>query len=97
MRNFVFRSIWPGILLLLASAAHAETVEKGYYIAPPVLPPESADRFLGKVRPSNNSRPAPNTIKPAEQPKSGESSVAKSGSQHKKRVAPPPVAPTSQQ
>ena len=97
MRNFVFRSIWPGILLLLASAAHAATLEKGYYIAPPVLPAESADKVLGKVRPSNTSRPVSNTIKPVEQLKSGESSVAKSGSQHKKRVAPPPVAPTSQQ
>ncbi len=97
MRTFAFRSIWSGILLLLASAAHAETVEKGYYIAPPVLPSESADRFLGKVRPSNTSRPASNTIKAADQPKSGESPVAKSGSQHKKRIAPPPVTPTPQQ
>ena len=109
MRIFAVRSIWPGILLLLASAAQAASIEKGYHIEPQVLPQESTDKFLGKVRPSNNSRPASNTIKPADQPKSGGSSVAKSGSQNKKPiaadritstslekrpVAPAPVAPT---
>jgi hypothetical protein len=67
MRAFAVRSIWPGILLLLASAAQAETVEKGYHIEPQVLPQESTDKFLGNVRPYGNGQPSPVIIKPTDQ------------------------------
>lgn len=67
MRIIAVCGIWPGILLLLAPLAHAAEVEKGYHIEPPVLPAESADKFLGKVRPYGNGKPSPVMIKPTDQ------------------------------
>lgn len=67
MRIFSVRSVWPGILLLLASAAQGASVEKGYHIEPQVLPQESTDKFLGKVRPYGNGKPSPVITKPTDQ------------------------------
>ena len=67
MRILIVRVLCPAILLLLASAAPAETVEKGYHIEPPVLSPQSTDKFLGNVRNYGDGRPSPNVVRPTEQ------------------------------